>query len=182
MSTACTSCAPTPPRLPTVRRAAVSPPFLFKGINFSLGGYDAEYGQALSSVLPMVTTDASTSDKFGVSASLNDWNIGGTKATRAGSWSMNAAYTDMGLYNRLFPDRWTWHEPYRQLSGETQWKMQPTATSVWNTYHGFDRTTLSLDTYGQGRPELVCRSGRKPGVGEHRRGHGRGRPLSSPHG
>lgn len=25
-------------------------PFLFKGINFSLGGYDAEYGQALSSV------------------------------------------------------------------------------------------------------------------------------------
>ena len=124
-------------------------PFLFKGINFSLGGYDAEYGQALSSVLPMETTDASTSDKFGVSASLNDWNIGGTKATRAGSWSMNAAYTDMGLYNRLFPDRWTWHEPYRQLSGETQWKMQPKASSVWKTYLGFDRTTLSLDTDGR---------------------------------
>ena len=59
-------------------------PFLFKGINFSLGGYDAEYGQALSSVLPMVTTDASTSDKFGVSASLNDWNIGGDKGHQGG--------------------------------------------------------------------------------------------------
>lgn len=124
-------------------------PFLFKGINFSLGGYDAEYGQALSSVLPMETTDASTSDKFGVSASLNDWNVGGTKATKVGSWSMNAAYTDLGLYKRLFPDRWTWHEPYRQLSGETQWKMQPTTSSVWKTYVGFDRTTLSLGTDGR---------------------------------
>ena len=124
-------------------------PFLFKGINFSLGGYDAEYGQALSSVLPMETTDAATSDKFGVSASLIDWNIGGTKTTEAGSWSMNAAYMDMSMYNRLFPDNWTWHKPYRQLSGETQWKMQPTTSSVWKTYLGFDRTSLSLDTYGR---------------------------------
>ena len=44
-------------------------PFLFKGINFSLGGYSGEYGQALSSVLPMETTDMATSDKYGVSAS-----------------------------------------------------------------------------------------------------------------
>ena len=124
-------------------------PFLFKGINFSLGGYDAEYGQALSSVLPMETTDVSASDKLGVSASLIDWNIGGTKTIGSGSWSMNAAYTDLGLYNSLFPDRWTWHKPYRQLSAETQWKMQPTSSSVWKTYLGFDRTTLSLDTYGR---------------------------------
>ena len=55
-------------------------PFLFKGINFSLGGYGGEYGQALSSVLPMETTDVATGDKLGVSGSLVDWNIGGTKS------------------------------------------------------------------------------------------------------
>ena len=124
-------------------------PFLFKGITFSLGGYDAEYGQALSSVLPMETTDAPVSDKLGVSASLIDWNIGGTKATKQGSWSMNATYMDLGMYNRLFPDRWTWRKPYRQLSFETQWKTQPTSSSVWKSYLGFDRTTLSLDTEGR---------------------------------
>ena len=43
-------------------------PFLFKGMSFSLGGYSGEYGQALSSVLPMETTDAATADKLGVSA------------------------------------------------------------------------------------------------------------------
>lgn len=124
-------------------------PFLFKGITFSLGGYDAEYGQALSSVLPMETTDASVSDKLGVSASLIGWNIGGTKATKQGCWSMNATYMDLGMYNRLFPDRWTWRKPYRQLSFETQWKTQPTPSSVWKSYLGFDRTTLSLDTDGR---------------------------------
>jgi len=124
-------------------------PFLFKGITFSLGGYDAEYGQALSSVLPMETTDAPVSDKLGVSASLIDWNIGGTKAMKQGCWSMNATYMDLGMYNRLFPDRWTWRKPYRQLSFETQWKTQPTSSSVWKSYLGFDRTTLSLDTEGR---------------------------------
>ena len=124
-------------------------PFLFKGITFSLGGYDAEYGQALSSVLPMETTDAPVSDKLGVSASLIDWNIGGTKTTRQGCWSMNATYMDLGLYSRLLPDRWTWRKPYRQLSFETQWKAQPTSSSVWKSYLGFGRTTLSLNTDGR---------------------------------
>ena len=40
-------------------------PFLFKGINFSLGGYGGEYGQALSSVLPMETTDVATCVAYG---------------------------------------------------------------------------------------------------------------------
>ena len=80
-------------------------PFLFKGINFSLGGYGGEYGQALSSVLPMETTDVTTSDKLGVSASLVDWNIGATKAFASSSLSFNANYTGMGLYDSMFPDR-----------------------------------------------------------------------------
>ncbi|MBQ4295222.1 MAG: carboxypeptidase-like regulatory domain-containing protein, partial [Prevotella sp.] len=79
-------------------------PFLFKGVNFSTGGYDGEYGQALSSILPMETTDMASSDKYGVSASLVDWNVGGTKTFDHGSLSANAALTSMQLYNRLFPD------------------------------------------------------------------------------
>ena len=96
-------------------------PFLFKGINFSLGGYGGEYGQALSSVLPMETTDVATGDKLGVSASLVDWNLGGTKAFAKSSLSFNADLTSMGLYNALFPDRYDWTHPYRKLSGEAQY-------------------------------------------------------------
>ena len=117
-------------------------PFLFKGINFSLGGYGGEYGQALSSVLPMETTDVAPSDKLGVSASLVDWNIGGTKAFAKSSLSFNSALTSMGLYNALSPDRYDWTRPYRKLSGEAQYKSEFSAASVVKTYVGYDLTSV----------------------------------------
>ena len=123
-------------------------PFLFKGINFSLGGYSGEYGQALSSVLPMETTDAATSDKFGVSASLVDWNIGGTKAFSNSSLSFNAALTSMGLYDRLFSQRFDFSRPYRKLSGEAQYKKE-FASGVLKSYVGYDLTSVGLHTEGR---------------------------------
>lgn len=117
-------------------------PFLFKGINFSLGGYSGEYGQALSAVLPMETTDAATSDKFGVSASLVDWNVGGTKAYRNSSLSFNAALTSMGLYDHLFTQRQDFSRPYRKLSGEAQYKKEFNTSSVLKSYIGYDLTSV----------------------------------------
>lgn len=117
-------------------------PFLFKGINFSLGGYGGEYGQALSSVLPMETTDAATSDKFGVSASLVDWNVGGTKAFTNGSLSFNAALTSMALYDRLFKQRFDFSRPYRKLSGEAQYKAELKSSGVLKAYVGYDLTSV----------------------------------------
>ena len=119
-------------------------PFLFKGINFSLGGYGGEYGQALSSVLPMETTDAATSDKFGVSASLVDWNVGGTKAFTNGSLSFNAALTSMALYDRLFKQRFDFSRPYRKLSGEAQYKAELKSSGVLKAYVGYDLTSVGL--------------------------------------
>jgi hypothetical protein len=117
-------------------------PFLFKGINFSLGGYSGEYGQALSSVLPMETTDVATADKFGVSASLVDWNIGGTKAFQRSSLSFNSVYTSMGLYDALFPDRCDWTRPYRKLSGEAQYKADLSSAGILKSYVGYDLTSV----------------------------------------
>ena len=124
-------------------------PFLFKGMSFSLGGYGGEYGQALSSVLPMETTDVATSDKLGVSVSLLDWNIGGTKAFQRSSLSFNADLTDLGLYTKLFPDRCDWTRPYRKLSGEAQYKVDLSAKSVLKTYAGYDWTSVGMLTEGR---------------------------------
>ena len=117
-------------------------PFLFKGINFSLGGYSGEYGQALSSVLPMETTDVATGDKFGVSASMVDWNVGGTKAYDKSSLSFNADYTSMGLYDALFPDRRDWTRPYRKLSGEAQYKAELSSACILKAYVGYDLSSV----------------------------------------
>ena len=117
-------------------------PFLFKGINFSLGGYGGEYGQALSSVLPMETTDVATDDKYGVSASLVDWNVGGTKAFANSCLSFNAALTSMGLYDKLFTERFDFTRPYRKFSGEAQYKKELTTSSVLKSYVGYDFTSV----------------------------------------
>ncbi|MBR3387444.1 MAG: TonB-dependent receptor [Bacteroidales bacterium] len=124
-------------------------PFLFKGMSFSLGGYGGEYGQALSSVLPMETTDVATGDKLGVSASLVDWNVGGTKSFAKSSLSFNADLTDLGLYTKLFPDRVDWTRPYRKLSGEAQFKSELSRNVVLKTYAGYDRTVVGMRTDGR---------------------------------
>lgn len=124
-------------------------PFLFKGMSFSLGGYGGEYGQALSSVLPMETTDVATGDKLGVSASLVDWNVGGTKTFKKSSLSFNADLTDLGLYTKLFPDRVDWTRPYRKLSGEAQFKSELSRNVVLKTYAGYDRTVVGMRTDGR---------------------------------
>ena len=124
-------------------------PFLFKGMSFSLGGYSGEYGQALSSVLPMETTDAATADKLGVSASLVDWNLGGTKAFTKSSLSFNADYTGLELYNKLFPDRNEWTRPYGKLSGEAQYKAEISSRTTLKSYAGYDLTNVGLKTDGR---------------------------------
>ena len=121
-------------------------PFLFKGINFSLGGYGGEYGQALSAVLPMETTDMATADKYGVSTSLVDWNVGGTKAYSHSSLSFNAALTSMGLYDQLFSQRLDFTRPYRKLSGEAQYKKEFSTADVMKSYVGYDLTSVGLHT------------------------------------
>ncbi len=125
-------------------------PFLFKGMSFSLGGYSGEYGQALSSVLPMETTDVAGDDKLGVSASLVDWNLGGTKAFKTSSLSFNAAYTDLHLYNALFPDRVDWTRPYGKFAAEAQYKMELSRGGEMKSYAGYDYTSVGMNTEGRG--------------------------------
>ncbi len=56
--------SPSPNNAPTRGRYS---PFLFKGITFSTGGYSAEYGQALSGVLDLTTTDKPDQEKTDIS-------------------------------------------------------------------------------------------------------------------
>lgn len=118
-------------------------PFLFDGINFSLGGYESEYGQALSAVLPMDTKDVAASSKLGVNVSPLSMGGGGSLAFPKSSLSANVTYTNLGLYNKVFPDAYTWQSPYQNLSAEAQYKAGFGATGIFKLYTGYDRTTFT---------------------------------------
>lgn len=125
-------------------------PFLFKGINFSTGGYMGEYGQALSSVLEMNTTDVADHDKLGVSASMLDWNVGGTKAFKRSSLSFNVAFTSLALYEDVFRGGLDWTRPWRELALEGQYKVTTPSGNNWKTYVEYDLTSFGY--HDDGRP------------------------------
>lgn len=129
----------TSPAQNTPARSRFSP-FLFKGINFSLGGYELEYGQALSSVLPMETKDISSGTKLGVNFSPLNIGAGGTYSFGKESISANLDYTNLGFYNSIFSNRFDWKKDYSKLSGELQYKKEIGKSGLFKIYTGYDKT------------------------------------------
>lgn len=74
-------------------------PFMFKGTAFSTGGYSAQYGQALSSVLLLQTKDK-TDNASGLNISANMAGLGATY-THKGSISGSLYYTNLSPYFKL---------------------------------------------------------------------------------
>ncbi len=118
-------------------------PFMFEGINFSTGGYSSEYAQGLSSVLPLTTKDRSPITKIGINPSLVGLGGGGTKAFAKSSLSLDLDYKNLGPYHSVIPDRIDWLNPYQKFSGGSQLRFNPNENTVYKTYIGYDRTTLT---------------------------------------
>lgn len=115
-------------------------PFIFKGVNLSLGGYELEYGQALSSILPMETKDVSKDSKLGINFSPLSVGGGGTVGKENSSLSFNLNYTNLGWYNKAFPDRFEWKKDYGNFSGEGQFKNVFKDKSQIKLYWGYNQT------------------------------------------
>ncbi|PKV50378.1 outer membrane cobalamin receptor [Aquimarina sp. MAR_2010_214] len=97
-------------------------PFLFKGTNFSTGGYSAEYGDALSSVLLLNTIDEPDQEKTDLSFISVGLGIGNTQKWKNNSLSINAFYLNLKPYQEIISQRVDWKKPYESLSGETVYR------------------------------------------------------------
>ncbi len=117
-------------------------PFLFEGINFSMGGYSSEYSQSLSSILPLSTKNESQLSKFGLSLMNVMAGAGGTKAWEKGSSSFNFDYTDINWDNTLFQpsQKKYWKKPYRDWSGQNQLRFELGKNSYLKTYTAYSKT------------------------------------------
>ncbi|MCF6279386.1 MAG: TonB-dependent receptor [Flavobacteriaceae bacterium] len=111
--------SPTPNNTPTRGRFS---PFLFDGMTFSTGGYSAEYGQALSSVLLLNTVNEPTQEKTDIGIMTVGASLGNTQIWGDKSLSINASYINLAPYNGLFPDRNDWKKPYEGISGEAVYR------------------------------------------------------------
>ena len=118
-------------------------PFLFDGITFSTGGYSAEFGQALSSVLLLNTIDEPDQNKTDIGIMSVGGSLGNTQKWTNSSLSVNASYINLAPYIALFPDRNECHKPFEGASGEAVFR-QKFDSGLLKLYAAFDTTNFEL--------------------------------------
>jgi hypothetical protein len=118
-------------------------PFLFDGITFSTGGYSAEFGQALSSVLLLNTMDEPDQEKTDIGIMSVGGTLGNTQKWDKSSLSFNVSYINLAPYNEIFPNRNNWIKPYETFSGETVFRKK-TNKGLFKLYGAFDATNFEL--------------------------------------
>ncbi len=131
---------PTTNNIPTRGRYS---PFLFKGITFSTGGYSAEYGQALSSVLLLNTIDEPDQEKTDISLMSVGGGVGHTKKWEKSSLSINTSYINLAPYLEVFKDRNDWKKPFEGMAGEAVYRHKVNNGLV-KLYAAFDHTNFEL--------------------------------------
>ncbi len=119
-------------------------PFLFSGISFSTGGYSAEYGDALSSVLLLNTQDDPDQNKTDVSLMTVGLGVGHTTKGKKNSISFNASYIDLAPYHAAFPESADWNRPFQSLSGETVFRHH-FANGLLKIYGAFDASRFDIN-------------------------------------
>ena len=118
-------------------------PFLFDGITFSTGGYSAEFGQALSSILLLNTIDEPVQEKTDISIMTVGLGLGNTQKWGRSALSVNASYINLAPYIALFPDRNNWQKPFEAISGEAVFR-QKYEKGLLKVYAAFDTTNFQL--------------------------------------
>ena len=99
-------------------------PLLFKGTSFSTGGYSAEYGEALSSILVMNTIDEPDLEKTDLGVMSVGASVGTTQKWKNNSLSVNTSYLNLQPYQSLLPDNIEWIKSYESFGGETVFRQK----------------------------------------------------------
>ena len=131
----------TTQNLPTRGRFS---PFLFSGISFSTGGYSAEYGEALSSVLLLNTQDEPDQNKTDISLMTVGLGIGNTQKWAKSSLSINTAYIDLAPYQKAIPQNVDWNRPFQSLSGEAVYRYNFN-NGLLKIYAAFDASRFDIN-------------------------------------
>ncbi|MFV8369281.1 TonB-dependent receptor [Flavobacterium sp. LB2R40] len=129
-------------------------PFLFSGISFSTGGYSAEYGEALSSVLLLNTQDNPDQDKTEIALMTVGLGIGNTQKWKKSSLSVNANYINLAPYQALIPQNVDWNSPFQSLSGETVYRYNFN-NGILKVYAAFDSSKFDINQENINSPQKI---------------------------
>lgn len=129
-------------------------PFLFNGITFTTGGYSAEYGEALSSVLLLNTIDEPVQEQIDISVMSVGAGLSKTKKWEQSSLTFNTSYIDLAPYQAVIPQNADWNRAYRSFSGESVYRYK-TEAGLYKLYAAFDHADFDINQYNVNQVEKM---------------------------
>lgn len=119
-------------------------PFMFKGTIFSTGGYSAEYGQALSSVLLLNTNDMPAEDQFDLSLLSIGSDIAETKLWKTGAVTATLGYQNLGPYMSLVPQNYEWNHAPESASAAVSIRQKIGKSGMLKIYSSYDASKFNI--------------------------------------
>ena len=132
--------------LPELASRSRFDPFMFKGIMFSTGGYSAEYGQALSSVLLLNTQDIPESSSANIGFNLAGANVSRTQ--RFGETTALLAdigYTDLRLLHNIVDQNVDWRRNPQGMGGQVAFRHK-SKQGMYKTLVQYQNSEATLQT------------------------------------
>ena len=119
-------------------------PMLFKGTVFSTGGYSAQYGQALSSVLVLKTQDLPPKTQSAIN--IMPLGLGGshTQLWEKASVSFEGGYYNLGPYFEIQNQRPDWNEAPESFEGSANLRYKTSKNGMLKAFTSFSTGSLSL--------------------------------------
>ncbi len=129
------------PDLPTRSRFS---PVLFKGTAFSTGGFSAEYGDALSSVINLNTVGLAEETKSGFMIMSVGANVSHSQRWKRGSAAGTLQYINMKPYYSLFKQNMEWEKDPVQSDGTLLIRQQRGKYGILKIFGTFNLSKSAL--------------------------------------
>jgi outer membrane cobalamin receptor len=130
--------------LPDVQQRGRFQPFMFKGTAFSTGGYSAQYGQALSGLLLLNTTDKGNNNGLSLSLNLASTGLTYDQANEKSSFSGTAYYSNLKPLFALVKQRVTWTREPEYAGTSLTYRLKPTKNGLLKVYGMFNDSRVGM--------------------------------------
>lgn len=120
--------------------------FQYQGVAFSSGGYSARYGQALSGVLELNTTDLPDKSNINLGANLAGANASGVKKWKNSAIEGGGGYTNLTPFYGIVKSNFNFYKVPQGANGNARYIWKPNKNGILkvavNTQHNTTGVTI----------------------------------------
>ena len=134
-------------------------PFQIKGMAFSTGGYSARYGQALSSVLDLKTTDLPEKTTISMGANVAGLVVSGAQRMENNGLEYTANYTNFGPYYALSKTNYDFYGKPQSTGLSARWIAKTPDDGLFKMSMNYSHSSSGTFIPDPNNPDSIIRFG-----------------------